>query len=101
MSIVNFNNIIDEFEEQEKPRVKGFDIQVRMESGGGHTLVYIEGSFPDDFDFSKFKKILGKKFNVNVACKKDDKGDYYYVLTGKIREQVIAFLKELGFLPDN
>lgn len=98
MSIVNFNNIIDQFEEQEKPRVKGFNIQVRMETNGGHTLVFIEGTFPDDFDFPKFKKILGKKFNVNVACKKNDNAEYYYVLTGRIREQVITFLKELGFL---
>jgi translation initiation factor 1 (eIF-1/SUI1) len=101
MSIVNFNNIIDELEEHEISRVKGFDIHIRMESGGRHTLVYIEGSFPDDFDYLKFKKILGKKFNVNVACKKDDNGNYYYVLTGKIREQVIAFLKELGLLPEH
>jgi translation initiation factor 1 (eIF-1/SUI1) len=101
MSIVNLNNIIDEFEEQEKPRVKGFDIRVRMESGGRHTLVYIEGTFPDDFDFPKFKKSLGKKFNVNVAFKKDDSGNHYYVLTGKIREQVIAYLKELGLLPEH
>jgi translation initiation factor 1 (eIF-1/SUI1) len=101
MSIVNFNNIIDEFEEQEKPRVQGFNIRVRMESGGRHTLVYIEGTFPDDFDYLRLKKMLGKKFNVNVACKKDDNGEHYYVLTGKIREQVIAYLKELGFLSEH
>lgn len=74
-------------------------ITIRVESRGKNkNNTYIEGDFPEGFDFNKMKKVLSKMFNVSCSIKKDEDDKNYFHLSGSLKDEIVKFFKDEGII---